>query len=95
LFLVTRVTPEARPTGRVVRGIVETVAAPYPLGADALLGLLFPIWQLVIAGCVVAAVVVSAQRLRSRGPSRMATALVVTGTAIMCLTVLGLLLAQW
>jgi hypothetical protein len=74
---------------------VEAVAAMYPVAVDALLGLLFPIWQLVIAGFVLAAVVVSALRLRRRGPSRMANALVVTGAAIMCLTVLGFLLSTW
>jgi multisubunit Na+/H+ antiporter MnhB subunit len=52
-------------------------------------------WQLVIAACAILALVVAARRLRSRGPSRMSNALVVTGTAIMCLTILGVLLSQW
>jgi predicted PurR-regulated permease PerM len=70
------------------------VADPYPLSADALLGLLLPMWQLVIAGCVLAAMLVSVQRLRRRGPSRMVNALLVTGVAIMGLTLVGLLLGR-
>jgi hypothetical protein len=61
---------------------------------DAPLSLLGPIWQLLIGVLVLAAVVVSAHRLLMRGPSRMSRALVVTGSAIACLVLLGILLAS-
>jgi hypothetical protein len=60
--------------------------------ADALLDLLVPFWQLVIALCVLAAVVASVRRLAARGRSRMTTALVVTGSAVIGLAVIGVLL---
>lgn len=62
------------------------------VAADALLGMLLPFWQLVIGVCVVAAILVSVWRLGRRGPSRMTSALLVTGTAIIALAVLGVLL---
>lgn len=60
---------------------------------DALLSLLFPVWQLAIGGCVLAVVVLSMRRLLRRGPSRMTRALIVSGGAALGLTALGLLLA--
>jgi hypothetical protein len=60
--------------------------------ADALLGMLFPVWQIAIGVCVLAAVAVSAWRLAARGRSRMSTALVVTGAAVVGLAVVGVLL---
>jgi multisubunit Na+/H+ antiporter MnhB subunit len=68
---------------------------PRPVAADALLGLLFPFWQLVIAGCALAALLLSFRRLRARGSSRMVRALVVTGVAIIALAALGVLLDNW
>lgn len=65
-----------------------------PLAADALLGLLLPLWQLTIGACVLAAVVVAGWRLGRRGPSRMSRALVVVGAAIIALAVLGILLEE-
>jgi hypothetical protein len=62
-----------------------------PAAADALLNLLFPFWQLVIGCCVLLATVAAAVRLARRGPSRMGTALLVVGTAIVALTVIGVL----
>jgi predicted permease len=61
------------------------------LAADALLGLLLPFWQIVIGGSVLVAVLVSVRRLARRGPSRMTTALIVTGGAVIFLAVVGLL----
>lgn len=61
------------------------------LAADALLGLLLPFWQVVIGGCVLLALLVSVRRLARRGPSRMTTALIVTGGAVIFLAVIGLL----
>jgi len=66
-----------------------------PLAADALLGMLFPFWQLVIAGCALAVLLLSLRRLRERGSSRMVRALLVTGTAIVGLAALGVLLDSW
>lgn len=65
---------------------------PAPRAADALLGMLFPFWQLVIGGCVLAVLALSVQRLRARRSSRMVRALTLTGVAIMSLALLGLLL---
>lgn len=62
------------------------------LAEDALLGLLLPFWQLVIGGFVLVAVVASIYRLAQRGPSRMSLALLVTGGAVVCLTVIGMIL---
>jgi hypothetical protein len=63
------------------------------MSQDALLGLLFPVWQLAIGGCVLVVLVVSMGRLIRRGPSRMGRALIVTGGAAIAVAVLGLLLA--
>nr|WP_212821850.1 hypothetical protein [Polymorphospora rubra] len=65
---------------------------PVVLADDALLGLLLPFWQILIGIFVIIAVVVSVRRLASRGQSRMTTALLVTGSAIVGLAVLGILL---
>jgi len=74
-------------------GTCQSGTMPEPaLATDALLGLLLPIWQLVIGGLVLLAVVGSIFRLAARGPSRMTTALLLTGGAVVCLTVLGVLL---
>lgn len=64
-----------------------------PLAADALLSMLLPVWQFAIGTCVLITLVVSARRLAKRGRSRMTTALVVTGGAIIGLTVIGWLLS--
>lgn len=59
--------------------------------ADALLDLLLPIWQIAIGLCVAAVLVVALWRLAARGPSRMTTALMVTGAAVIGLAVAGVL----
>jgi hypothetical protein len=58
---------------------------------DALLATLAPVWQIVIGGCVLVAVVAASARLARRGRSRMTTALLVTGAAIVGLALLGVL----
>jgi hypothetical protein len=63
------------------------------MSQDALLGLLFPVWQFVIGGCVLVTVVLCTRRLLRRGPSRMTRALIVTGSAVLGLATLGMLLA--
>jgi hypothetical protein len=65
------------PTGRV-------------LAEDALLGLLLPFWQLVIGLFVLVALVGAAYKLGRRGPSRMRTALFVTGGAIVGIALVGI-----
>jgi hypothetical protein len=64
-----------------------------PLAEDQLLGLLYPIWQLVIGVCLVAVSVVAAHRLLMRGPSRMGRAIVVMGSAVVCIMAIGFLLS--
>lgn len=61
---------------------------------DALLNLLLPIWQLAIGLCVAAAVVVVGLRLAKRGPSRVTTALLFTGGAILGICAVGILLER-
>jgi hypothetical protein len=63
--------------------------------ADAgLLGLLFPIWQLLIAVCLVVVSIISAHRLLMRGPSRMGRAVIVAGGAVVGIVVLGMLVSM-
>ncbi|MFC7548761.1 hypothetical protein [Plantactinospora sp. GCM10030261] len=59
---------------------------------DALLGLLLPFWQVVIGTAVLLVLIVALHRLARRGRSRMLTALLVTGGAIIGLAVVGILL---
>lgn len=61
---------------------------------DALLNLLLPAWQIAIGLCVLAAVVVAGFRLARRGPSRITTALLLTGGAVLGICALGLLLER-
>lgn len=51
-----------------------------------------PLWQLVIGLLVLVTVVVSVHRLARRGRSRMTSAMLVVGGAVICLAVLGILL---
>ena len=65
---------------------------PPALATDALFGLLFPLWQLVIGLLVVVAVAVSMHKLFMRGPSRMSGAMLLVGGAVVCLAVVSYLL---
>lgn len=62
--------------------------------AEALLGMLAPMWQLVIGVLVLVFVVVCTYRLLQRGPSRMNHAVVVMGAAIAGVVILGVLFAH-
>lgn len=62
--------------------------------ADAILGMLAPFWQLVMGGFILVFVVGAAVRLAARGRSRMNTALLVTGGAVLGLMVLGVLTSR-
>jgi hypothetical protein len=64
------------------------------VAGDALLEMLLPMWQLVIGCCVLLALLVATVRLVRRGRSRMTNALLVTGAAIIGLSVLGVLAAS-
>ena len=64
------------------------------VSGDALLGMLLPMWQLVMGCCVLLALLVATVRLVRRGRSRMTNALLVTGAAIVGLSVLGFLAAS-
>jgi threonine/homoserine/homoserine lactone efflux protein len=59
---------------------------------DPLLSMLLPFWQMVIGLCVLAAVVVAGVRLARRGRSRINTALLLTGGAVVGICALGILL---
>lgn len=73
---------------------MDDVPRPFAatLAEEALLGLLLPLWQLVIGAFVVFVVLASVRRLAKRGPSRMTTALLVTAAVIAGFTLIGVLL---
>jgi hypothetical protein len=60
-----------------------------PVAADALLSLLSPAWQTLIAVCLLIVTLLGLRRLAARGRARMTTAVLVTGGLIVALTVLG------
>jgi hypothetical protein len=71
------------------------VTEPDVSAQDALLNLLLPIWQVAIGLCVLAAVVVVGIRLARRGPSRVTTALLLSGAAVAGICALGLLIERF
>jgi hypothetical protein len=83
--------PPGRRRARVAAMDSVSRSPAVTLADEALLGLLAPFWQLVIAAVVLAVVVLSTARLARRGRSRMTTALLVTAAAIVGLTVIGML----
>jgi hypothetical protein len=66
-------------------------AAASTAAGDGLLATVAPIWQIVIGGCVLVVLVTASARLARRGRSRMTTALLITGAAIISLAVVGVL----
>jgi hypothetical protein len=65
------------------------------IGADdAIFGLLAPFWQLVLGAFVLFFVAGAAVRLVGRGRSRMRTAIVVTGLAVIGLMAVGVLTSR-
>jgi hypothetical protein len=67
------------------------MATPPALAADAVLGLLIPLWQWAIGLLVLVTVVVSARKLLMRGPTRMGGALLLAGAAVLALTAISYL----
>ena len=61
------------------------------IAADALLGLLLPFWQLVLGAVIILFVVGASVRLARRGRSRMNTAIIITGAALVGLVLIGVL----
>jgi hypothetical protein len=59
--------------------------------SDALLGMLHPAWQALIAGTLLIVTILGIRRLMSRGPTRMSNAVFVTGLLIVGITVVGTL----
>ena len=59
--------------------------------ADALLGLLHPAWQALIAVCLLIVTLLGIRRLVSRGPARVTNAVFFTGFLILAVTVVGTL----
>ena len=64
------------------------------LAADAMFGLLMPIWQMLIGVLVLVALLVSVHRLFMRGPSRMGGAMLLVGGAVVCVAVVSYLVQQ-
>ena len=67
------------------------MANPPTLAADAFVGLLVPLWQLVIGLLVLVTVVLSIRKLLMRGPTRMGGALLLAGAAVLALTAISYL----
>jgi len=62
-----------------------------PTSADALLGLLHPAWQALLAVCLLIVTILGLRRIIQRGPARMTNALVITGLLIVVVAAVGLL----
>ena len=62
--------------------------------ADPLLDLLAPFWQGLLGACVVLMLVGSAARLARRGRSRMRTALLISGSAVVGLALIAVMMAH-
>jgi hypothetical protein len=62
---------------------------------DGLLGLLWPMWQIVIGVVVLGTVVVTAGRLARRGASRMNRALVLLASTVLGIAAVAVLFSLW
>lgn len=69
-------------------------ATGQPAAADALLGLLHPAWQALIAICLLVVTVLGIRRLAVRGPARVTNAVFFTGFLIVAITVVGTLVVS-
>jgi hypothetical protein len=61
------------------------------VAADALLGLLHPAWQALIAACLLIVTLLGIQRLLARGPARMTSAVLFVGFLIIAITAISAL----
>ncbi|HEU0239314.1 MAG TPA: hypothetical protein VKB59_08885 [Micromonosporaceae bacterium] len=61
---------------------------------DALLGMLAPIWQLAITACLIVVTLIAAHKLFMRGPSRMSRGILMAGTAVVGVIVVGVLFSM-
>ena len=73
---------------------MEFNAHMQPHAQDALLGLLAPIWQLAILACLIVVTVVAGHKLLMRGPSRMLRGVVMAGSAVVGVIVIGMLFSM-
>jgi len=64
------------------------------VAADALLDLLHPAWQALIASCLLVVTVLGIGRLARRGPARMTNGVLVTGFLIVAITIVGTLVVS-
>jgi hypothetical protein len=71
------------------------MGSPPALAAEALTGLLMPLWQLVIGLLVLVTVAISVYRLVLRGPSRMGGAMLLVGGAVLCVAVVSYLVQTY
>lgn len=62
------------------------------LAQETLLSLLLPVWQATVGACVLLALILSVRVFVRRGRSRMTTALLLTGGAVIGLVAIGILL---
>jgi hypothetical protein len=62
--------------------------------ADPLLDLLAPFWQGLLGACVALTLVVAAARLARRGRSRMRTALLISGGAVIGLALIAVMMSH-
>ena len=89
-----QIGPEAHPSRRCPAVSEWGMGSSPAHAADALFGLLLPLWQVLIGVLVLVAVVVSVHRLFLRGPSRMGGAMLLTGGALVCIAVVSFLVQQ-
>jgi len=89
-----RLRRQARGRWRSESTVQFNGTVPASTAADALFNLLVPFWQLVLGGVVVVFLVGATARLVRRGPSRMNTAILVTGAGVVGLVLLGVLFAR-
>ena len=62
--------------------------------SDALLGLLHPAWQALIASCLLVVTLLGVRQLARRGSTRMGHAVLVTGLLVLVVIVLGILIVS-
>ena len=91
---IGRTTPDFPRHGLRVRRAMEFNADMKPHAQDALLGLLAPIWQLAIMVCLIVVTVVAGYKLLMRGPSRMLRGVVMAGSAVVGVIVIGMLFSM-